>query len=113
MQKKRPSLPPQLEDYHGVLRLTGTRVPIDIVVDAYERGETPEEICLQYPTLSLGSVYAAISYYLNEHASVVKYLKRRKAKAEVIRRKHEAKWPSTDLRRKLRERMKSAGARRA
>jgi uncharacterized protein (DUF433 family) len=111
--KRKTELPPQLVEYEGALRIAGTRVPFDIVVDAYDRGETPEEICLQYPTVPIGSAYAAISYYLNNRADVEKYLKGRRAKAEVLRRKHEAKWPSQGLRQKLVERMKSSGQHRA
>ena len=56
--------PPLHEDQDGVVRVGGTRVTLDTVVEAYEEGATPEEIVLQYSSLKLSDVYATIGYYL-------------------------------------------------
>jgi uncharacterized protein (DUF433 family) len=67
-----------------VLRVTGTRIPLDTIVAAYLDGETPEEIAHTYSTLRLADVYAVLSYYLNHREAVEAYLlERRKAAAAL------------------------------
>lgn len=55
---------PLVRDKDGVLRVAGSRIPIDTVIHAYEAGATPEEICLDFPTLRLDDVYSILTYYL-------------------------------------------------
>jgi uncharacterized protein (DUF433 family) len=61
-------------DAHGVVRLAGTRVTLEIIVDAFNAGASPEEIVLSYPSLQLADVYAVIAYYLRHKAEVDSYL---------------------------------------
>ena len=42
---------PVVTDADGVMRVAGTRVPLDTVVAAYEKGETPEQIAQDYSAL--------------------------------------------------------------
>ena len=44
-------------DAHGVVRVAGTRVTLETIVDAFETGATAEEIAQQYPTVPLVDVY--------------------------------------------------------
>ena len=44
------------------IRISGTRVGLETVIRDYLRGASLEEIVLNYPTLSLEQVYAAITY---------------------------------------------------
>ncbi|MEA3341849.1 MAG: DUF433 domain-containing protein, partial [Chloroflexota bacterium] len=46
------------------IRIKGTRVGIEIVLDDYLDGASPEEIAARYRTLTLEQVYATITYYL-------------------------------------------------
>ena len=67
----------QLEDYFefekfdakfGVaerIRLKGTRVSIDTVVDGFNKGIAPQEIAEHCPSVTPEQVYAAITYYLH------------------------------------------------
>ena len=50
---------------HGVLRVGNTRVSLDSVVYAFNRGEDAAEIQRNFDTLSLAEVHAAIAYYLH------------------------------------------------
>ena len=61
-------------DEAGVLRVGHTRVTLDSVVEAFERGASAEEIAGQFSVLSLADVYGAISYYLHRHTEVQTYL---------------------------------------
>lgn len=58
----------------GGLNFGNTRVSLDSVVYAFNRGEDAAEIQRNYVTLSLAKVFAAISYYLHNKAKVDAYL---------------------------------------
>ncbi len=69
----------ELESYFEFLsedniRLKGTRVGIETVLDDYLAGSSPEEIAARYHSLSLEQVYATITYYLHNRARIDAYL---------------------------------------
>lgn len=88
-------------DADGVIRVTGTRVPIDTVVEAFETGATAEEICADYSVLRLEDVYAILTYYLRHKAEIDRYLAGRRAQATEVRRQNEAGGTWQDLRRRM------------
>lgn len=59
---------------HGGWRVTGSRVSLDSVVYAYHNGQSPEQIVLDFPSLSLEQVYGAIAFYLRNRADIDRYL---------------------------------------
>jgi len=85
----------------GVIKIRGTRVPLDTVVAAFRDGASAEEICEQYSTLALADVYQVIGYYLHHAAELVPYFERRERRAAEIRRANEARWPPEGLRDRL------------
>ena len=52
---------PLVSGADGVIRVAGTRVTLDTVAHAFERGATAEEIVQQYPALPLADVYSRAS----------------------------------------------------
>ena len=88
-------------DAHGVVRVAGTRVTLETVVDAFAAGATAEEIAQQYPTVPLVDVYSVIAYYLRHRAEVEAYLKERSVLAERVRREVEERSPSIGIRERL------------
>jgi len=99
---------PLQEDASGVIRVENTRVTLDSVVWAFREGASAEEIAERFPAITLGAVYAAIAYYLQNRAELDAYLQRREAEGEHIRNRIES-WPDAkDFRERLLER-KSAG----
>ena len=96
---------PLTEDADGVLRVGGTRVPLDTVVVAYEAGATPEEICLDFPTLQLDDVYSVLTYYLRHRPEVEAYLARRGEEGQRVRKENEARFDPSGLRERLRARL--------
>jgi uncharacterized protein (DUF433 family) len=58
----------------GTWRIAGTRVSLDSVIHSFWEGATPEEICQDFPALSLAQVYEAIAYYLKHREKVDAYL---------------------------------------
>ena len=47
---------------HGTVCLSGTRVPVSVVLDNLAANETPERILEQYPSLKREHISAAIAY---------------------------------------------------
>ncbi len=82
--------PPMQVDEYGVIRVGGTRVTLDTVIHAYQRGDTVEEIVDGFPVLKLADVHAIIAYYLNDQTAVDTYLEEQERESEKIRRKIEA-----------------------
>lgn len=70
------TIPIYTDDY-GRIRVSGTRVLLDLIVSAYHQGETPEHIVQMYPTLTLDQVYLAIGYYLRHREPVDAYIDRK------------------------------------
>jgi uncharacterized protein (DUF433 family) len=51
--------------------IKGTRISVyDVHVWHNLRGETPEEIVADFPQLSVSSIYAALSYYLDHREQI-------------------------------------------
>ena len=61
-------------DAGGAVRVGGTRVTLDTVVEAFSEGLAAEEIAQQYPVLKLADVYAVVGYYLRHREYVQEYL---------------------------------------
>ena len=70
---------------NGAIRIKGTRIGIEIVLDDYLNGHSPEEIAVRYRNLTLKQVYAAITYYLYNQEKMDAYL-------DTWRREFEEAW---------------------
>lgn len=80
----------ELETYfefigNETIRITGTRVGIETILQDYQQGASPEEIVLHYPTLTLEQVHATITYYLANQDKMNIYLER-------VRQRQEEAW---------------------
>ncbi|MCP5102110.1 MAG: DUF433 domain-containing protein [bacterium] len=69
----------ELENYFEFLsqddiRIKGTRIGIETILDDYLDGISPEEIAVRYRSLTLEQVYATITYYLQNREKVDAYL---------------------------------------
>lgn len=90
----------------GTIRIGNSRVLLEIVIHAFQRGETPEGIVQAFPTLKLEDVYTVIAYYLQNQAEVDDYVRQAEAEGERIRREIEAQQPSlVGLRERLLKRL--------
>src|SRR6184192_4166816 len=85
--------PPLRVDEGGVVRIGSSRISLDLVIEQYENGMTPEDLVRAYDTLVLADTYAVIAYYLRHRDEVRAYLKRRAERAKVLQEKIEAEHP--------------------
>ena len=85
--------PPMRVDQGGAVRVGKSRISLDLVVEQYENGMTPEDTVRAYDTLELADVYSVIGYYLRHRDEVRAYLKRREEEAEALRARIEAERP--------------------
>ena len=89
---------PLMSTPEGVVRVAGTRVPLETVVRAFHLGATPEEIAQDYPSVSLAKIYAVLAYYLAHRDEVDEYVSERAAMSDAARAAHEARWNPVGLR---------------
>ncbi len=100
----------ELRDYFTFLdaddiRIKGTRIGIEIVLDDYLSGVSPEEIVARYRTLTLEQVYATLTYYLHNHEEIDAYLARWRAYVETAWLEQQRNPPGfvEDLRRRMQQ----------
>ena len=76
----------------GTIRVKGTRLLIDMIVGAYNRGESPEEIFESFPSeiYTVADIYSIIAYYLTHKEKIDEYLADREKKAKKIRKEIES-----------------------
>ncbi len=92
---------PLAADADGVIRVAGTRLPLDAIIFAFHQGATAEEIVQRFPVVDLADVYAVISYYLHNRVEVDAYLQARQEKANETRKLNEAQFDSRGIRERL------------
>ena len=77
---------PLWEDPPGVFRVGKSRVLLELVLHAFQHGESPEGIVRSYRALQLADVYAVIGRYLADPAPFDDYLRRCELQAEEVPR---------------------------
>ncbi len=88
-------LPLRVEE-NGTVRIGQTRVTLDLLIEAFESGDRPEEIVAQIPTLDLGDIYAVLAFYLHNRAAVAAYIAAQEAKYGEVNRMLQEKWLASD-----------------
>lgn len=78
------------EDPPGVLRVGRSRVLLELVLRAFQRGESPEGIVRSYPTLRLVDVYAVLGRYLADSRPFDDYLRLCDQQSDAVRHEIEA-----------------------
>lgn len=94
------TLPLRIDD-SGAIRVGGTRVTLDTVVEAFVSGATAEQIVQDFSVLCLADVYAAIGFYLRHRSDVDAYLAERRQRGRHIRETIEANGNLTGIRERL------------
>ena len=97
---------PLHQDDRGAIRVIGSRITLDTLVNRFKLGDTPEDLHDGFPSLSFAQVKGVITWYLNHTAEADEYLAKGKAEAEALRQEIESEPSYIEFREKLRERIK-------
>lgn len=89
--------PPLREDETGAIRVGKSRVLLEVVVQAFQDGASPESIINRYSTLSLSDVYNTIGYYLRHRSAVETYLNQREQLAKSVQQRLSSVQPDLSL----------------
>jgi len=98
---------PLAKDANGVYRIVGSRVTLDLIVRAFNRGATAEEIVQDFPGLQLPDVYQVIGYYLKHGSELAEYFDQRARAEQKLMSEHEDEWSPRGLRDRLLARRQS------
>ncbi len=96
-----PDPVPLSETEEGVLRVAGTRIPLDRIVRAFISGATPEQIVQDYDVLDIKDVYSVITWYLHHRDEVDSYLASAEQEAMKLKSDIEQQFDPTDIRARL------------
>ncbi len=94
----------QLEEYFDFqrpddIRIKGHRIGIESILYEYiHNAQTPEEMAIRFPTLTLEQIYATILYYLHNKEQVDQYLTDWLEHGERMRKLQEENPPPVVLR---------------
>ena len=67
----------------NTIRIKGTRVGIEIVIEKFLEGASPKEIQRHYPHLTLKQIYATITYYLFNKNTIDIYMEAERKRVEA------------------------------
>jgi uncharacterized protein (DUF433 family) len=82
------------------IRVKGSRIAIEHILEPYLQGDSPERIFQGYRhSLSLEQVYATITYFLHNRPTVEAYLKRGNEIADMYYQEYLAKEPPEVIKR--------------
>ena len=101
--------PPLYETEEGVVRIKGTRIPLERVIRAFLAGATVEQIVHDFDVLSIADVYAVVNYYLQHRDEVNAYLVTAEQEADAARRNILAASDPANVRSRLLARRSAAG----
>jgi uncharacterized protein (DUF433 family) len=92
-------------DEHGIVRIGGSRVMLELVVHAFDEGASADEIAARYPSLDLADVHATLAYILRHRSEVDAYMADSEGAAAEMRRSIEQRSPRQGLREGLERRL--------
>ena len=104
-----PDPVPLHTDEDGVVRVRGSRVPLDSIVLEFKSGATPEQIAQDYPTVSLADTYAVVTYYLRHTEEVDGYLASREQDAMKMQQQLQQRDDLKGIRERLLARLQHRG----
>jgi len=106
--EKTPALKlPLYTENDGTIRVGNTRVLLDLVIEEFRDGATPETIVERYPALDLSEVYLVVGYYLQNRAEVDAYIQNRQEVAEKLQAALQEQFPPEGIRARLLARQKA------
>jgi uncharacterized protein (DUF433 family) len=88
----------------GTIRMTGTRITLDVIVNQFKLGATAEQRFDSFPAASLKDIYGTLYYYLEHTEAVEAYMREQQQAAAETRQWVESQPGNRVLRERLRAR---------
>lgn len=85
----------------GTIRITGTRITLDVIINQFKLGATAEQIYDSFPAASLQDIYGAIYYYMEHPDAVEAYMREQQQAAAETRQWVESQPGNRVLRERL------------
>jgi uncharacterized protein (DUF433 family) len=85
----------------GTIRITGTRITLDVIINQFKLGATAEQIYDSFPVASLRDIYGTIYYYLDHTDAVEAYMREQQQAAAETRQWVESQPGNRVLRERL------------
>jgi uncharacterized protein (DUF433 family) len=78
-------------DESGSIRVGQSRITLDVLLDYYQQGVSPEQLASAdyFSTLSLSDVYGALAYYYRHKVELDEYLRQRREEADRLQQEIE------------------------
>lgn len=89
---------------NGSIRVTGSRVTLDVLMNLIKQGFTAEKINDCFPSVSVAQISSIMAWYRNHKAEAEEYLVVQQAKAEKLREMIESQPSYAALQEKIRQR---------
>ena len=70
---------------NGTVYVGSTRVMLELVIEAYKAGNSPEQIVEIWDVLKLSDVHRVIAYYLEHRDDVEAYMRQQEARGQFLR----------------------------
>ena len=100
---------PLYRDERGTVRVSNSRVLLDIVVGALALGYNAEEISSQYTTASAAAVKGVLTYYQANNGEVDEYLRIRRERGDKIKEYFQSQPEYTEWLKRFKERARDKG----
>jgi uncharacterized protein (DUF433 family) len=65
---------PLTQDVKGRFVIRGTKLPLELILNAYKRGLSAERIASQYSGIEIRDIYAVLAYYHDNRKELDEYL---------------------------------------
>jgi uncharacterized protein (DUF433 family) len=93
--------PPLKMDDSGTIRVAGTRVTLETLLEHYLHGYSVEQLAEAFPTVTLADIHTVIGYSLRHREEVEAYLQRQQRDSDELRQKLESIPANAQLRQQL------------
>lgn len=88
----------------GTIRISGSRVSLEIIVRQFKQGATAEQLLEDFPSLTLRDIYGTIYYYLDNTEAVEDYMRQQEKTIAQIQAFLASHIDSATLRVRIRDR---------
>jgi uncharacterized protein (DUF433 family) len=99
---------PLVADERGNLHVMDTRLPLELIINDYRRGNGAERIASNYAGLSLSAVYSVLAYYHANRAELDVYVDEKNRQLKNLHEQIEHDFPAQIMREEIKRRRDAA-----